>query len=121
MDAQGAHRRPLQQQLPSDPNVKYERRVSATRWLPPGGMITADRQILRVSPLVAPEDQDVGGFRVWFFGFEFCLLTAQIMPGASTIFDKAMYRPAGIRAVGSNTQIAFDWISGPQSPDVVLQ
>jgi hypothetical protein len=92
-------------------------------WMPPnpGEMITADQQILRVAPLVAQRGQDVIGFCAWFFGFEYILLTAYVAPGVPTMFDKAVYRPAGLRADGSNARIQFHWQDGPQSPEIVMQ
>jgi hypothetical protein len=91
-------------------------------WMPPepGEMITTNPQLLRVAPLLTQASQDIGGFQFWFFEFEFSLLAAGIAPGVRTRFDDAWYRPAGIRAVGSNAQIAFDWQDGPQSREVVL-
>jgi hypothetical protein len=91
-------------------------------WMPPkpGDIVTTDPQSLRVSPLVSPDGQDVAGFFVWFFGFQFALLTAGFVPGVPTMFDKAFYRPAGMKAVGSNTQIVFNWQGGPQSREIVL-
>jgi hypothetical protein len=92
-------------------------------WMPPnpGEMITADQQILRLAPLVAHGGKDVVGFRVWLFGFEYILLTADIAPGVPTIFDKALYRPAGLRADGSNARIQFHWQGAPHSPEIVMQ
>jgi hypothetical protein len=92
-------------------------------WMPPkqGAKLTTDPQILRVAPLLAQGGQEVGGLCVWLFGFEFCLLTAGIAPGVSTAFDDAVYRPAGMRAIGSNATITFDWQGGAQSPEVELR
>jgi hypothetical protein len=92
-------------------------------WMPPnaGEVIMAVPQILRVAPLVLGQvNPEVSGLRVWFFGFEFSLLSANNVAGARTKFDDAAYRPAGIRAVGSNSQIAFTWSGGSKSGEVVL-
>jgi hypothetical protein len=92
-------------------------------WLPPkaGEMITADQQVLRVSPLVSQGGRDVCGFRVWFFGFEFALLTAQIVSDVPTMFDTAHYRPSALSVIGSNVQIKFAWRGGAQSPVIQMQ
>jgi hypothetical protein len=31
-----------------------------------------------------------------------------------------MYRPGGLRAIGSNTRIRFDWRAGPTSDEIVV-
>ncbi len=87
----------------------------------PNEMITADPKILRVSPLVSRGGEGVCGFQVWFFGFEFALLNTGVAPGVPTMFDKAMYRPAGFRAVGSNVWIEFSWTGGAQSAEIVME
>jgi hypothetical protein len=90
-------------------------------WMPPGAMITTDPQVLRFAPLIAKGDEGVIGLCVWFFGFEFILLIAAITPGEPTRFDSATYRPAGLRAVGSNSRIQFDWQDGAQSEEIVMR
>lgn len=89
-------------------------------WMPIGeGVVTApDTKVLRVAPLV--NSPDVLGFTVWLFGFEFVLLTAQLISQMPTKFDSAFYRPSGMRAVGSNARIEFDWKGGPRSGEIVL-
>lgn len=91
-------------------------------WLPPapGEIIASTPQILRLSPLVAQISGDVGGVRVWYFGLPFCLLTARPADG-DTLFANAVYRPAGLRTVGSNVTLVFDWRDGPQSREIELK
>lgn len=86
----------------------------------PEELVTADQYVLRVGPLVSLDEQVVLGLQTWFFGFKFALLMANLMPGVSTMFDNAMYRPAGLRAIGSNTQIQLDWQAGSASDEVVV-
>lgn len=77
----------------------------------PSEKVTADPVVFRVAPLLATEHNVVIGFQIWFFGFHFVLLLARLTPGVPTLLDTAAYRPAGLRAVGSNTRIRFDWRS----------
>jgi hypothetical protein len=60
------------------------------------------------------------GVRAWFFGFEFALLMARLTPGVVTRFDSALYRPAGVRVVGGNVQIRFDWRSSSSGEEIVV-
>lgn len=86
----------------------------------PGETVTADPYVLKFEPIGSREKDVIGGLRVWFFGFEFALLMANLMPGVPTIFDHALYRPAGLRCVESGTEVEFDWMTGAKSPEVVF-
>jgi hypothetical protein len=90
-------------------------------WMPigPGAVTVPDTKILRVAPLVA--GGDVLGLTVWLFGFEFVLLTAQLISETPTRFAGASYRPAGMWADGSNARIKFDWKDGAQSGEIALR
>jgi hypothetical protein len=37
---------------------------------------------------------------------------ANLMPGMPTVFDGALYRPAGLRIVKSSTSVRLDWVDG---------
>jgi hypothetical protein len=92
-------------------------------WMPPkqGEWVIADQQILQIGFLLASEGQDVGGFRIRLFGFDFTLLIADIISGVPTMFDSARYRPAGLQVEGSNARIEFDWSGGAQSAEIIMQ
>ena len=83
-------------------------------------LITADLSVLRMEPLVSRGGQEVCAVHYWFFGFKFALLMGNLVQGVPTMFDNAMYRPAGLRAVGSSTRIRFDWSNGPLSRDIIV-
>jgi len=86
----------------------------------PGETVTADEYVLRCEPIRSRDSNQVGAFRVWLFGFEFVLLMANLMPGVPTMFDGAIYRPAGLRAVGSGTSVRLDWKSRTRSEEIVF-
>ena len=86
----------------------------------PGETVTADQYVLRLEPLVSHYTNEIGGIRVWFLGFEFALLVGNLMPGVPTLFDGALYRPAGLQAVGSGTQVRLDWKGGARSDEVMF-
>lgn len=91
-------------------------------WIPPkaGERITPDEKILQVG-FLEEANTGVGGLFVQLFGFTFALLTACILSGESTMFDVALYRPAGLRAIGSNARIEFSWQGGPHSQEIEMQ
>jgi len=86
----------------------------------PGETITADQYVLKLDPLGSCDTDEIRGLRVWFFGFEFSLLMGNLMPGVRTMFDDAIYRPAGLRAVGSGTSLRLDWKDGAINDEVVF-
>jgi len=86
----------------------------------PSEQVTADQFVLRFEPLAWRDTDEVGGIRVWFFGFEFALLMGNLMPGVPTMFDGALYRPAGLQAVGSRTRVRLEWKGGARSDKVVF-
>ena len=79
-----------------------------------------DPEILKLSPLKAPETDVVMGLRAWFFNFEFVLLVEQLAPGVPSIFYEASYRPESLREFASNAQIQFDWLDGPRSDEILV-
>jgi hypothetical protein len=85
-----------------------------------GETVTADQYVLRFEPFGSRDTAEIGGLRVWFLGFEFALLMGRLMPGVPTLFDGALYRPAGLRAVGSGTGIRLDWKGGSRSEESVF-
>ncbi len=86
----------------------------------PDEAVTADQYVLRFKPLGSRDTNEIGGIRVWFLGFEFALLMGNLLPGVPTMFDGALYRPAGLRAIGSGTRVRLDWKSGPRSDEIVF-
>jgi hypothetical protein len=82
--------------------------------------VTTDHEVFKVEPLGSVDGPEVGGLQVWFFGFWFVLLMAGLKAGVPTMFDLAMYRPAGFRARGSNVRIQFDWEKGQKREDVLV-
>ena len=92
-------------------------------WMPPesGTPIATDNLVLRVGVLPSADGKVMGAFRTWFFGFEFNLLMATLAPTVPTIYDRASFRPAGIKIMGLHTQLQFGWASGPGSGDIILQ
>jgi hypothetical protein len=86
----------------------------------PGHTVTADGYVLKLEPIGSRERDAIGGLRVWFLGFEFALLMANLMPGVPTMFGAALYRPAGVRVVESGTSVKFDWKAGARSDEVVF-
>ena len=86
----------------------------------PDEAVTADQYVLRFKPLGSRDTNEIGGIRVWFLGFEFALLMGNLLPGVPTMFDGAVYRPAGLRAIGSGTRVRLDWKSGPRSDEIVF-
>jgi hypothetical protein len=85
-----------------------------------GETVTADQFVLRFEPIGSRDGEVIGGLRVWFLGFEFALLMGNIPPGVPTMFDGAMYRPAGLRAVESGTRVRLDWKRGSRSDEAVF-
>jgi hypothetical protein len=85
-----------------------------------GETVTADQYVLKFETIGARDADVIGGLRVWFLGFEFALLMGNLMPGVPTMFDDALYRPAGLRAVGSGTSVWLDWKSGAKSDEIVF-
>jgi hypothetical protein len=85
-----------------------------------GETVTADHYVLRLEPLGSRDTEEIGGIRVWFLGFEFALLMGNLMPGVPTMFDGALYRPAGLRVVGSGIRVRVDWKDGARSDEVVF-
>lgn len=92
-------------------------------WIPPesGTPIATDNLVLRVGVLPSADGKVMGAFRTWFFGFEFNLLMATLAPTVPTIYDRASFRPAGIKIMGLHTQLQFDWASGPGSGEIILE
>jgi hypothetical protein len=85
-----------------------------------GETVTADQYVLKFEPIGARDADVIVGLRVWFLGFEFALLMGNLMPGVPTMFDDALYRPAGLRAVGSGTSVKLDWRCGARSDKIVF-
>jgi hypothetical protein len=46
---------------------------------------------------------------------------ANLKTGVPTMFDNAIYRPAGIRVAGSGTSIRLDWKDGARSDEIVFR
>jgi hypothetical protein len=86
----------------------------------PGETVTADQRVLRFDPLGSQDGQFIGGGLVWFLGFEFALLMGNIAPGVPTMFDGALYRPAGLLTVGSNIRVQFNWKGGARGEEIVF-
>jgi hypothetical protein len=86
----------------------------------PEEITVPDQQVLRVATLVSDNGPIAGGFLAWFFGFQFTLLMAGLKAGVPTDFDRALYRPAGIRVVGSGVKIKFNWRDGARSGEIEL-
>ena len=86
----------------------------------PGETVTADEYVLKFEPIGSRDGDGIGGLRVWFLGFEFALLMANLMPGVPTMFDDALYWPAGLRAVESRTSVRLDWKGGAKSDEIVF-
>jgi hypothetical protein len=84
-------------------------------------VIVADQYVLRFEPLGSRDGGVIGGIRLWFFGFEFALLMGTLAPGIPTMFDGALYRPAGLRTVGSGTRVRIDWKGGAGSEEAVFR
>jgi hypothetical protein len=74
-----------------------------------GAVFTADQEVLQFEPINEQGTEVICGMRVRFFGFNFALAMGWMLPGGSGPFANIDYRPAGLRAVGSNTRIKFDW------------
>jgi hypothetical protein len=87
----------------------------------PGDTVTADESVLKFEPIGARDADVIIGLRLWFLGFEFSLLMANLMPGVPTIFDGALYRPAGLRTVESGISVRFDWKGGACSDEIVFR
>jgi hypothetical protein len=87
----------------------------------PGETVTADQHVLRFEPIGSRDAGVIVGLRVWFLGFEFALLMANLMPGMPTMFDNALCRPAGLRAVGSRTSVRLDWKGGAMNDAIVFR
>jgi hypothetical protein len=86
----------------------------------PGETVTADQYVLKFEPIGAHGADVIIGLRVWFLGFEFALLIAGLKPGVPTIFDAAMYRPAGLQTVESGTSVRLDWKGGARSREILF-
>lgn len=86
----------------------------------PGETVTADEYVLKFEPIGAHGEDVIIALRVWFLGFEFMLLMGNLMPGVPTMFDGAMYRPAGLRTVGSGTSVRLDWKGGARSVEILF-
>jgi hypothetical protein len=46
---------------------------------------------------------------------------ANLTPGRPSLFDRARYRPAGLRIVKSSTSVRLDWVDGSRSNEVVVE
>jgi hypothetical protein len=86
-----------------------------------GGPITTDDEVLRIGVDPSKDGKTFGAFRAVFFGFEFDLLLGRLARGAASVFDRAAYRPAGLRVEGVKTEVRFHWAAGPGSERIVLQ
>jgi hypothetical protein len=86
----------------------------------PGETVTADQYVLKFEPIGAQGADVIIGLRVWFLGFEFALLMANLKPGVPTMFDAALYRPAGVRTVESATSVRLHWRGGAQSDEILF-
>jgi hypothetical protein len=86
----------------------------------PGETVTADPFVLKFEPLASRDGEGPGALRVWFLGFEFALLMANLMPGVPTLFDGTLYRPAGLRVVESGTSVRLDWKGGARNGEVLF-
>jgi len=87
----------------------------------PGEAVTADEYVLKFEPIGARNADVIVGLRVWFLGFEFALLMANLMSGVPTMFDGALYRPAGLRTVESGLNVRFDWKGGACSDEIIFE
>ncbi len=86
----------------------------------PGETVTSGQYVLRFEPIGSHNGGEIGGPRIWFLGFEFALLMENLMPGVPSIFDGALYRPAGLQAVESGTSVRIDWKGGARSDKIVF-
>jgi hypothetical protein len=82
---------------------------------------TAGQSALEIEPIGSRDRDVIGGLRVCFFGFEFALLMGNLMPGVPTMFEDALYRPAGLRAESSSTSIRLIWRDGARSDEIIFR
>jgi hypothetical protein len=85
-----------------------------------GAVFTADQEVLQFEPIREQDTEVIRGMRVRFFGFNFALAMGWMLPGGSGPFANLDYRPAGVRAVASNTRIKFDW-RDPAGDEILVQ
>jgi len=71
--------------------------------------------ILKFKP--QPAEGQVIGLRVWFFGFEFLLLSEGLKAQPDG-FEMVAFRPSGFRDIRTGARIQFDWKSGAESDDI---
>jgi hypothetical protein len=92
-------------------------------YLPVGSdeIIHADKNVLTFTLLLSAEPREPCGIRAWFFGIEFVLLLAELPKGVRTPFERALYRPAGLRVDGSNARIEFTWKDGSVGDEILLK
>jgi len=83
-------------------------------------LVTADRHVFKLKVLLSRDEKIVRGMRLWFFGFQFMLLMRHFTPDDPPDFDDASYRPAGIREIGTGSQVEFTWVDGTGSEEVVV-
>jgi hypothetical protein len=81
----------------------------------PGELITTDPLILKCKPQHA--EGRVIGLSVWFFGFEFLLLSEGLKAQPDS-FEMVAFRPSGFRDIKTGARIQFDWKSGAESDDI---
>jgi hypothetical protein len=91
-------------------------------WKPPasGEPITADRTIVKCSPLllVTEDYVSIHGLRFWLFGFEFTLLAPGPEERAVEALGRQAYRPAGLTIDGTRTRVSFAWKDGAGSREI---
>jgi hypothetical protein len=83
------------------------------------GLSLEDRDDFEVLPWPSgypPAQQFVVGLHLWFFRFHLALLVANAPPRSVA----GHHQPAGLRVGGCNKRIVFNWIDGPQYPEITL-